>query len=201
MVVQGNPVKIGVAGYMGSGKSTAAGFIADSDGLVIDADTVAKELMGTSDEIRASLREEFGSEVVEDGQILFSVLRTRVFRDRGRLESLNRIVHPPLLERLHTLLDQSGPGRRVLDAALIPYWGIQDWFDHLVWVETSRDTRLERLASRVGLGADELARDMDIQEAQYALPGGKGWLVVHNEGTECDLRASLAQVGMVPADS
>ena len=71
--------RIGVAGYMGSGKSTCAKYLSRGGGAVIDADSFAKDMMSSSPTIKKSLSESFGNGVVLEGRILFDVLGGVVF--------------------------------------------------------------------------------------------------------------------------
>ena len=73
------PIKIGVAGYMGSGKSRCAEYLSRRGGSIIDADSLAKGMMNSSPAIKKSLSESFGNDVVVEDRILFDVLGGVVF--------------------------------------------------------------------------------------------------------------------------
>ncbi|MBD3316001.1 MAG: dephospho-CoA kinase, partial [Chitinivibrionales bacterium] len=141
-------LKIGVSGYIGSGKSVGSAALALPAGDLIVADSVAKELMKNDRFIHRRLRETFGNEVVGTDTIFFDRLGGKVFSSREELDKLNAIVHPPLLKRLRDLLNTSAKRKCVLDAALIPFWGIEDWFDLRIWVRASVETRVRRLMAR-----------------------------------------------------
>jgi dephospho-CoA kinase len=89
------PHRIGVAGYMGSGKSTCAAYLSRESGSVIDADSLAKDMMNSSPAIKKRLSESFGNGVVVESRIQFDFLGGVVFSSLQNLKELNSIVHPP----------------------------------------------------------------------------------------------------------
>lgn len=174
--------KIGIAGYMGSGKSLACRFLADHGYEVIDADSEAKRLMNETAHIRERLAQEFGSDVVTDGTVNFKILGSLVFGSSSQLGTLNSIVHPALVEHLGTLLERSGPHKKfVLDAALIPQWGIGSWFDTLLWVHAHREIRMERLRKKLVVPEEKLKQRIALQEEALREPPEPPWRKISNE--------------------
>ena len=112
--------RVGIAGYMGSGKSTAAGMLAQRGAVIIDADREAKRLMAEESGLRRKILDTFGNSIAEGGGISFRALGTIVFSAKEELLQLNTLVHPPLIERLKGLLEKNGQANCILDAALIP---------------------------------------------------------------------------------
>ncbi len=179
--MKGQRIRIGVAGFMGSGKTTCSLHLARKGGVVIDADATAKRLMLEDESIRSRLVEDFGPEVILEDSVCFGVLGKKAFRSAESIRCLNRIVHPPLLERLRRLVGKSEARITVLDAALIPFWSIEDWFDILLWIDASHETRFERLRQKLTLSAGEIERRMCVQENLFSPPRGDRWRIVRNE--------------------
>ncbi|MBN1601251.1 MAG: dephospho-CoA kinase [Chitinispirillaceae bacterium] len=178
---------IAVAGYMGSGKTTCTKLLASLGCREINADNEAKRLMGSSDEIKNRLVQEFGSEVVINGEIRYSLLGQIVFKTTKTVEALNTIVHPPLIEHLRKLIDESSDNVMLLDAALVPLWNIEDWFKHRLWIYADFEVRLHRLnifRSDASLNMHELAHRMRIQETLFSPPSKNNWHHMLNENTE-----------------
>src|SRR5690606_2758900 len=89
------PIKVGVTGGIGSGKSIVCRIFNTLGIPVFDADTEAKRLMATDAGLVAAIRSEFGDEAYDaDGSINRGYLASQVFSDGRRLETLNRLVHP-----------------------------------------------------------------------------------------------------------
>lgn len=141
---------VGVTGLPGSGKTSFAACLGSLGARVISADAVGHAVLDEAS-VAEALTGTFGPGIRgADGLISRSALGTRL-TGRAEVDALNRIVHPYLLRRLaqHTrrALAPHGGGCVVVDAALIPEWGIGEWFDLVVFVAAPRALRHARLAA------------------------------------------------------
>lgn len=189
--------KTAVAGYMGSGKSTLAGLMSTPGVTLVDADSVARELIIRNDTVKEKLRKTFGKEISDNGNILFDVLGRKAFGSMDGIKRLNRVVHPELIDELFRIVNRSRGV--ILDCALVSCWKIGSWFDRLVWVEASHNVRFERLRSRQqGLQESELENRMQIQENMFTRPPeDKQWIYIYNDGSIDNLREAAAKAGLV----
>lgn len=176
-------LKIGIAGYMGSGKSTFSDYFSSKGATVFDADRIAKEFMNKSPEIKILLAKEFGDSILSKNKIQFNVLGKICFASESNLLLLNGIVHKPLIKYLHKLLRISREKICVLDAALIPLWQVENWFDILYWIQAPEAVRLKRLSQKVTLPISELKKRMELQEALFKEPSEKQWNIISNENS------------------
>ncbi len=184
------PIRIGIAGYTGSGKSIVADLFLQNKIEVLEADSIAKNLMSEDDSIKESLQKSFGDSVVIDASIQFAILGALCFQSKEKLEMLNSIVHPPLKKRIEKLLKHSTKSI-VLDAALIPLWDVDDWFDHLFWISAPLKKRVAWLKKRTNLSEDQILQRMQIQESLLPVPQGKKWTVLSNDGTKAELQQKV----------
>ncbi|MDO5575689.1 MAG: dephospho-CoA kinase [Fibrobacter sp.] len=191
-----NTLKIGLAGYMGAGKSTCSEMFAGRDAAVIDADREAKVLMRNDCGIKRKLVETFGSEVICNGEISFARLGAFVFDSIVNIRKLNSIVHPPLLEHLYRLLNSIQEPIVVLDASLIPLWNIDNWFDLRLWVDASEETRLERVYKRSqnSLPKEQIKERMLIQQELFQAPSEECWDYILNDGNVDVLRNAVDRI-------
>jgi dephospho-CoA kinase len=185
--------RIGIAGYMGAGKTTAARLLAKRmDAAIIDADQEAKSLLAADHEIRERLILEFGDSFAGKDGISFDVLGSIVFRSTEKLRRLSEIVHPRLVERLSGLLHAHGGRRIVLDAAVLPLWKIEPWLDMCLWICAPFDIRLERLKqTRSDLDIGSLRQRMRIQEECLPAPLCPPWRLINNDGNTEQLAGTL----------
>jgi len=145
---------IGILGGICSGKSTVAAEFAKLGCAVIDADRIAHELLdkaGIKDKIAAA----FGKAVLDSaGKIDHRRLADIVFSDADKLSTLNSIVHPPVLARTEALIRQYSRQPAVLaivlDMPLLAEVGWEKRCDRLIFIECSRQLRLER-AKNLGI--------------------------------------------------
>jgi len=180
---------IGIAGYSGSGKSEFARLLLPTDGMLIDADSEAKKIMTESQTIKKDLVKTFGSDSVIEGKIQFSRIGRIVFNDLSSLKHLNRIVHPALVQQLKTKIMTCTANQVLLDAALIPLWNIEDWFDWLFWVDAEKQIRAQRIHQRMPqISKKEIRLRFGSQHALFAPPENKNWIRITNNTTLTDLK-------------
>jgi dephospho-CoA kinase len=195
--------RIGIAGFMGAGKSTCAGFIADICGasfgkaFSIDADAEAKRLMQSSPAIKKKLVETFGAGIISRGVIRFPELGEAAFASMENLQALNGIVHPALVGKLEEAVFKKGCPCVIFDAALIPLWHMEKWFDVLVWVRASFEKRYERLKNKTKLPVANLIKRMELQQELFDEPGRAPWNIIVNHGTREELK--IKSLSCVPS--
>jgi len=142
---------IGLTGGIGSGKSTASGYLADLGAVVVDLDKTGHEVLKQR-EIKDKLVNEFGSEILDGkGDIDRTGLGKRVFSDKGSLLKLNAIVHPAIDTIVREKAEEyrrQGVKAVVFEAAAMLEAG-RDWQVDEVWVTLApEDAVLQRLSTR-----------------------------------------------------
>ena len=139
---------IGILGGICSGKSTVAGEFAKLGCKVIDADKIAHELLDKTD-IKEKIHNLFGEAVLDSsGKIDSKKLAGIVFSNAEKLSSLNKIIHPFVLERAEELIEkyngQSQVKAIVLDMPLLVEVGWDKRCDKLIFVDCERQLRIDR---------------------------------------------------------
>lgn len=177
-------LKVAIAGYMGSGKTTCSKIFTDAGAKVIDADLQAKIMMDSSPDIHQKLSALFGDSIFEQNKLSYSKLGSFVFSSIQLLKRFNSIVHPPLIYKLKELLFSSNDPIVVLDAALIPLWNIDDWFDYRIWIDASENTRLMRITRKSKtINTGQLLQRLTMQQDLFAPPSPKNWQYVSNNNS------------------
>ena len=154
---------IGLTGGIGSGKSTVSRFLAELGTVIIDADRVGHEALGTSDEVRRELLATFGWQIMTPkGEVDRKKLGEIVFGDPESLSRLNQIMHPRMYDMVKAQLEEyrrQGVAVVVLEAPLLIE---ADWTSLVdeVWVTVADEsTVLKRVKEKLGLSEREcLAR-------------------------------------------
>jgi dephospho-CoA kinase len=150
---------IGLTGGIASGKSTVAQILAEKGAWIVDADQLARDVVGVGSPALAEISQSFGSGVIaEDGSLDRPQLGRLVFADAEARERLNGIVHPRVLELSRQEIRQaqeSGAQLVVYDVPLLYETERSGEFDGtlVVWVDPL--TQLLRLRQRTGLTEDE----------------------------------------------
>jgi dephospho-CoA kinase len=156
---------LGILGGIASGKSQVARLLAGPDGVVIDADRIAREVLDSA-EVRAEVAAAFGGAVLgPGGAIDRAALAARVFgsqKDRARLESF---THPRIRARIRAVLEDARARvvpRIALDVPLLLENDAQHHLvaecDALVFVDSDAAARDARAVAARGWKPGEVAR-------------------------------------------
>jgi dephospho-CoA kinase len=150
---------IGILGGIGSGKSTIAAEFAKIGCKVIDADRIAHELL-EEPPVRKKIVGLFGQAVLDSsGKIDREKLAEAAFADHKMLASLNKIIHPLVLQRAQELIEQCKSQNQVkaivLDMPLLVEVGWHKRCDKLIFVNCEKKLRLER-AKKMGFDKNQV---------------------------------------------
>src|SRR5207245_3338849 len=131
------------------------------------ADCLGQSLMEPSQPADNEDLREFGAEIAgADGRIDRAKLAAVVFADREKLERLNGIVHPRVLEEMQRQFAEGETrntlGAAFVEAALIIEAGYQKLLDGVVVTWCKPEQQLARLLAR-GLSAEEARRRIAAQ--------------------------------------
>jgi dephospho-CoA kinase len=154
--------KLGLTGGIASGKTAVAKMLRDLGFDVLDADSLARELIEPGRAAYDEVVREFGPGIIDSNRpgnhIDRKILGAIVFSDRAKLDRLNAIVHPRVREIILQQLDELARGgdraAAFVEAALLVEAHYQDYLDALVVVWCLPEQQLERLVAR-GLGEQD----------------------------------------------
>jgi dephospho-CoA kinase len=158
-------LRVGLTGGVACGKSTVAKMFADLGAQIVDADTIAHELYRPGQEVLQQLVKHFGAEILKpDGELDRAKLATLVF-DGGRVEELNKIVHPAVIRQqdqwMRSLGEKDPYAVAIVEAALIREAGVKDRFDRIMVVTCKPAQKVARFAQRTGTSADAARADVE----------------------------------------
>jgi len=145
---------LGIIGGIGAGKSAVAQEFGKRGCAVIDADKLAHEVLQETDTVQAVVTR-WGRELVnEQGQIDRGQLARRVFADAHALVDLNALIHPSVLQKTETLLEQYQADPHVsaivLDMPLLLEVGWDARCDRIIFVKCDAPRRRDRMEQKWG---------------------------------------------------
>jgi dephospho-CoA kinase len=143
---------------------------AELGAYIVDADAIVHDLYRPGEEIYQELIKRFGQEIVKpNGEIDRAKLAAAAFND-GRVEELNKIVHPAVIHRQEQWMHEAGEKDPsaivVVEAALILEAGARERFDKIIVVTCTPKQKIQHLASRVGIS--ELAARVEVERRTRA---------------------------------
>ncbi len=160
------PVRIGLTGPIGCGKSTIAEWLAEAGGLVIDADQLTRVVTAPGQPALGEIERRFGMAVIgPDGVLDRQQLGRIVFDDDAALRDLEAIVHPPVrveLTKRVAAAEASGARFVVVEAIKLIEGGYASACDEVWLVECSPPIQRARLAER-GLDPGEAEQRIHAQ--------------------------------------
>jgi dephospho-CoA kinase len=146
-------LRVGLTGGIGSGKSTVAGRLVEQGAVVIDADCLAREVVGPGTEGLAAVVADFGAGVLTPGGELDRVLvAERVFGDDAARARLNGIVHPLVAARSAELIAAAADDAVIVqDIPLLVEGALAAGFPLVVVVHADAEVRVRRLVEQRGM--------------------------------------------------
>ena len=163
--VSGN---FGLTGGVASGKTTVARLFKVLGARILDADHIGHELLRAPQPAYHEIVQRFGFEILDrQGEIDRKRLGALVFVDPGKLQALNALLHPRILERIDRLAEgfrlQDPHVLVLVDAALIYEANLARWFSKIIVTWCRPEQQLERLIAKTGLSREEAQRRIAVQ--------------------------------------
>jgi len=188
---------VGLIGGMGSGKSLVAAALSRHGAKVISGDELGHEAL-RQPEIRERVIDRWGTGTLDvQGVIDRRRLAKIVFSEPGERRILESMVFPWIERRLREEIASGQADMHVplivLDAAIMLETGWSKECDRLVYVDTPREVRLQRLAKQRGWSL----KDVEAREnAQLPLTDkrSRADYVVDNGGSPEQLNRQIADL-------
>ena len=187
-------VLIGLTGPIGCGKSTIGQWLRQAGASVIDADAVARAVVGAGEPALEAVIERFGADLRQpDGSLDRGALGRIVFGDPAALRDLEAIVHPAVRPRILGAVEAAralGSEAVVIEAIKLVEGGLAELCDEVWLVTCDRDEQIRRLGGR-GMDADEAARRVAAQGDVRDRLASHATRVVDTSGTPEAARADV----------
>jgi dephospho-CoA kinase len=160
-------LRLGLTGGIASGKSAVAEMLRELGFPVLNADSLAHELIEPGQAAYAEVVQAFGPGVLDaEWRVNRAKLAAAVFGDRAKLDRLNAIVHPrvkEVMKRQFAEWERAGIyAATFVEAALIFEAGHEDALDGVVVAWCRPEQQLERLRAR-GMSEEEGRRRIAVQ--------------------------------------
>ena len=160
------PLRIGLTGPIGCGKSTAARWLVAWGGTAIDADALARDVTRPGEPAHDAILAHFGARVrAPDGTLDRAALAALVFVDPEALRELEAIVHPAVRPRILAALadvERAGADMVVIEAIKLIESGYAPLLDEVWLITCPPEEQLARLAGR-GQSEADARRRIDAQ--------------------------------------
>lgn len=214
-------LRVGLTGGLGSGKSTVAAMLREMGAEVVEADQLGRTLMEPGQPVYNDIVRVFGPEVVRaDGTLNRQRLADMAFRE-GRLQELNAIVHPAVIEVqqgwMNEVFERNPNAVAVVESALIfeverdarargeSSGPLADWrnrFDHILVLTAPDEVKVQRFVDRTCTEGIPTCREAALVDARLRLSrqmtdaekAARADFVLENTGDLGALRAQVASI-------
>lgn len=173
------PIKIGITGGIGSGKSYVCRLLEQRGIEVYDCDAAAKRLIRTSTRLRQQLKELIGSLQKAD-------ISRFLLANEGNQQAVNAIVHPAVFQ------DFEASGMQWMESAILYESGADRLVDRVVVVTAPEEVRIERVMSRDSISREKTLQWIARQWPQEEVRQRADFEIV-NDG-EADLEKQIEQL-------
>lgn len=194
-----HPLRLGLTGGIGSGKSTVGQMLAERGAALLDADAISRSLTAADGTAMAAIRDRFGTAVIAaDGSLDRAAMRALVFQDPAARQQLEAIVHP-----LVASTTEARAQAAVADGAPLLVFDIpllvesRRWpglLDHIVVVDCQEITQIERVMQRSGLERPAVEAIIAAQASRAQRRAAADWVVCNDGITLAQLRDDANQI-------
>jgi dephospho-CoA kinase len=160
-------LKIGLTGGIASGKSTVCALFETFSVPIIDADTIALQLVEPNMPAHSEIVLKFGKEILNiDNRLNRKKMRQLIFSDPSAKHSLEDILHPKIRQQLILQTHQYHAPYIILAIPLLFEAKMTDLVDRTLVIDIHDDLQLERLQQRDKIPAQQAQAMIKAQCSQ-----------------------------------
>ena len=180
------PMRLGVTGGAGSGKSVVCERLRSHGVTVILADELARRAVMPGMPAYEKIVEHFGTGILEsDGKINRSALRQEILRDQKKKQILESFVHPEVFRLMaedYLSAGENGAEVVAIEVPLLFEAGMESYFDCILIISVEKEDRIRRLMARDQISREDAEALMRIQMPE-AEKQAKSDYVIDNSGS------------------
>ena len=160
-------LRVGITGGIGSGKTTVCSIFERLGVPIYYADSRAKELVNTNSELQNKITNAFGQNSFIEGAYNRAFIASIVFSDKEKLELLNSIIHPFVLNDWEVFCHEHANCSYVIkEAAIMLETDSKNSIDHIVLVHSPLETRIQRIQKRDKVSEAEIKARIESQMSE-----------------------------------
>lgn len=198
-----SPLRIGLTGGIGSGKSTVGQLLQARGAAVIDADAIARRVTAPHGAAIPAIAQRFGNEfVTPEGALDRERMRTHVFSQPQAKQALEAIIHPLVTQETQRQAQEAiaqGHHTLVFDVPLLVEAGAR-WraqVDRILVVDCLEETQIQRVMARNGWSRETVQAIIAAQTSRTQKLAAADW-VIANEGITLDALRACVQSLPIP---
>lgn len=175
------PIRIGITGGIGSGKSVVSRLLEVMGIPVYISDAESKRVTAADPLIRRGLCELVGEDVFRGGELNKPLLASYLFASSENAQRVNAIIHPRVKEDFrrwvnsHTEFDIVG-----MESAILIESGFAGEVDVIVMVSAPLEVRVERVMQRDRSSRELVMQRIECQMSDEEKKNNAGFVIVND---------------------
>lgn len=191
-----SPLRIGLTGGIGSGKSTVAAMLAQRGAAIIDADQISRDLTAAAGRAIEPIAATFGASFINaQGALDRDKMRQLVFDTPQAKLTLESIIHPLVAqvtaEQAQHAMAQ-GASTLVFDVPLLvesSRWRSQ--VDRVLVIDCTQETQIQRVMQRSALTRDQITAILANQATHKQRLQAADWVIFNENLTFEELNSKV----------
>ena len=199
-----HPLRLGLTGGIGSGKSTVAQMLAGLSACVIDADAISRRLTEAQGAAMPAIAAQFGAEFVNtQGALDRDRMRAHVFARASAKAELEAIIHPLVAQEINTQAQAAvaqGFSTLAFDIPLLVESGRRwrEQIDRVLVIDCLVETQIQRVMARSHLPREAVEKVIAAQATRNQRLHAADWVI---ENDQVSLAELLQRVSTLPIKS
>ena len=157
-------LKIGLTGGIGCGKTTVSKLFEHLNIPVIDADTLAHQLVEIRQPALNEIALAFGSDILnEDGSLNRKKLSQLIFSNQQLKQKLEAILHPRIYQAIQSAIQSLDSAYCIISIPLLFETNMIDLVDRILVIDCPVENQIERVQKRDGRPLAQIQAIIDSQ--------------------------------------
>jgi len=161
------PLRLGVTGGAGSGKSVVCERLRSHGVSVILADELARRAVMPGMPAYEKIVAHFGTEILDDDRTINRArLRQVILKDADKKQTLESFVHPEVFRLMtedYMAAGEAGAEVVAVEVPLLFEAGMESYFDYILTISVEQEERIKRLMARDQISREDAEALMRIQ--------------------------------------
>ena len=178
-----NPIKIGVTGGIGTGKTTVCTIFKKIGIPIFNADEQSKILLKKNENVISKIIKVFGDNILDKKKIDTKKLGRIVFTNKQKLIELNNILHPRVIEKFDNWLLEQDSKYIIKESALLFESNTYKNLDKIILIQSPLKLRIKRVCARDNRTKKEVSKIIKNQLKQSEYIKLVDYVITNNEKT------------------
>jgi dephospho-CoA kinase len=159
-------IRVGLTGGIACGKSTVCQLFREQGIVIIDADQIAKQLLGVKQPTLNKIVKIFGTTILRpNGELNRQQLGHIVFNDTKNLHRLESILHPQIKQTIQQKIQKEADKNHylIVDVPLLIEQNYQALFDLILVIDCNPEQQIQRAQQRDQRSIQQIETMMNLQ--------------------------------------